>query len=106
MTIQQEASITGPDGAHAEITLDPIAIAASVVDEPDSQVVEDGRVGAPGLDIRNGQGTAPRAPGEVADPPPPPPAAGGCARRPRPELMCPRRSRACRPPASATDGET
>src|SRR3989440_6197703 len=54
LAIQQETPVARPNGAHPEITLDLIEVAAAIVDESDCQLVERRILRTPCVDSRNG----------------------------------------------------
>src|SRR5438477_1137005 len=67
LAIQQETPVACPDGAHAEITFNPVEVAATIVDEPDGKLVERRMLRTPGVDLRERQSTAPTSTGKRAD---------------------------------------
>src|SRR6266550_1482548 len=58
LAIQQETPVACPDGAHAEISINLVEVAATIVDEPDGELVERRMLRTPGVDLRKRQSTA------------------------------------------------
>src|SRR6266550_951631 len=67
LAIQQETPVACPHGAHAEITINPVAVAATIVNEPDGELVERRMLRTPGVDLCKRHLNAPAPTAKRAD---------------------------------------